>query len=134
MTVFKKSLIKDALRNCKRRSPMKRVFRIVATVGALLLTQMFATLFVSFFVSGYLAVITGLMTWVLSFWVARQVWLRLDAPRASLPGSVLVWAFALGGIGFVLGFFGPMLFAPGANRGPLLGIFITGPAGFVLGA
>jgi hypothetical protein len=27
-----------------------------------------------------------------------------------------------------------MLFAPGANQGPLLGIFITGPAGVLIGA
>jgi hypothetical protein len=42
-------------------------------------------------------------------------------------------ALLLGGIGFAAGFFGPIVFAPGANQGPLLGIFITGPAGFVLG-
>jgi hypothetical protein len=39
----------------------------------------------------------------------------------------------VGGIGFVGGFFGPIIFMPEANQGPLLGIFITGPAGFVLG-
>lgn len=27
-----------------------------------------------------------------------------------------------------------MIFAPGANQGPMLGIFITGPAGALLGA
>lgn len=45
------------------------------------------------------------------------------------------WALlAVGAIGFVGGFFGPIVFAPEANQGPLLGIFITGPLGFVLGA
>jgi hypothetical protein len=43
-------------------------------------------------------------------------------------------ALAIGGIGFSAGFFGPILFDPGANQGPLLGIFITGPLGFLLGA
>lgn len=42
-------------------------------------------------------------------------------------------AVKLGGIGFAAGFFGPMILNPGANQGPLLGIFITGPAGFVIG-
>ena len=42
-------------------------------------------------------------------------------------------ALILGGIGFAAGFFGPIIFAPGANQGPLLGIFITGPLGFVIG-
>jgi hypothetical protein len=40
----------------------------------------------------------------------------------------------LGGAGFSLGFFGPMIFAPNANQGPMLGIFVTGPAGFIIGA
>jgi energy-converting hydrogenase Eha subunit B len=31
------------------------------------------------------------------------------------------------------GFFGPLVLAPEANQGPLLGIFITGPLGFILG-
>ena len=36
-------------------------------------------------------------------------------------------------IAFVVGFFGPMIWAPEANQGPLLGLFITGPLGFLLG-
>ena len=39
----------------------------------------------------------------------------------------------VGGIGFAVGFVGPMLLKPGANQGPLLGILITGPGGFVVG-
>jgi hypothetical protein len=43
-------------------------------------------------------------------------------------------ALIVGGIGFCAGFFGPLVFAPEANQGPLLGIFITGPLGALLGA
>ncbi len=39
----------------------------------------------------------------------------------------------VGGVCFAAGFFGPMILAPGANQGPLLGIFFTGPLGFALG-
>lgn len=39
----------------------------------------------------------------------------------------------LGFIGFCGGFFGPLIFTPEANQGPLLGIFITGPLGFLAG-
>ena len=42
-------------------------------------------------------------------------------------------ALVVGGIGFAAGFFGPMILKPDANQGPLLGIFITGPGGFLLG-
>jgi hypothetical protein len=48
-------------------------------------------------------------------------------------GGVLRPAFVVGGIAFAAGFFGPMIFVPGANQGPMLGIFITGPLGFLAG-
>ena len=44
------------------------------------------------------------------------------------------WALILGAIGFVGGYVGPMVVTPEANQGPLLGIFITGPGGALLGA
>jgi len=46
---------------------------------------------------------------------------------------MLKWGGILGAIGFLGGFVGPVIFTPEANQGPLLGIFITGPLGFVLG-
>lgn len=44
------------------------------------------------------------------------------------------WALLLGAIGFVAGYVGPMVVTPEANQGPLLGIFITGPGGALVGA
>jgi hypothetical protein len=43
------------------------------------------------------------------------------------------WGVILGIVGFVCGFVGPVIFTPEANQGPLLGIFITGPLGVVVG-
>jgi len=43
------------------------------------------------------------------------------------------WPLLLGAVGFAAGFFGPMLFAPESNQGPLVGILISGPAGALLG-
>ena len=51
----------------------------------------------------------------------------------SVMKSALRGAYWLGGIGFLAGFVGPVIFMPQANQGPLLGIFITGPGGFLLG-
>jgi hypothetical protein len=50
----------------------------------------------------------------------------------AAPG--LRWIAILGGAGFAAGFLGPLVFAPEANQGPLVGILITGPAGALLGA
>lgn len=70
----------------------------------------------------------GLMTFV-----------ALTRGRAAREGRsrgerVAVGALLLGGIGFILGFYGPMVLDPGANQGPLLGILYTGPAGVLVGA
>ena len=43
------------------------------------------------------------------------------------------FALFVGGIAFLAGFAGPMILAPGANQGPLLGILYTGPFGTVAG-
>ena len=48
-------------------------------------------------------------------------WTRTATVAGSLARSMGYWALVIGAIGFVGGFFGPMLFAPGANQGPLLG-------------
>ena len=66
--------------------------------------------------------------------VGRLVWRRTSAVHGGFIGHVVRWAFVVGGFGFVAGFFGPMILTPGANQGPLLGLFITGPLGFLLGA
>jgi hypothetical protein len=60
-------------------------------------------------------------------------------PRIELSGCGTALAYGIAGacivgfVGFILGFVGPIVFAPEANQGPLLGIFITGPAGAVIG-
>ena len=48
--------------------------------------------------------------------------------KAALVGGIM-----LGGIGLAGGYFGPLMLSE-SNLGPLLGIFMTGPLGFVLGA
>jgi hypothetical protein len=62
------------------------------------------------------------------------VWTRTRSGAATWVASVMYGAIVLGAIGFAAGFFGPMILAPEANQGPLLGIFITGPLGMVVGA
>lgn len=112
-------------------TPLRLLLSVAAFFGAWLL---------AFYVS--LMLLPDALTWLqplaalgFAIWVARHVWMRLEAiTDASLPVFVGIGAVTLGGLGFVAGFFGPMLLAPGANQGPLLGIFITGPGGSLLGA
>ncbi|HYL18475.1 MAG TPA: hypothetical protein VEV20_07325 [Burkholderiales bacterium] len=53
---------------------------------------------------------------------------------SRVAASAVAWALVLGVVGFVCGFLGPIALSPDANQGPLLGIFISGPGGALLGA
>lgn len=57
----------------------------------------------------------------------------IPSSRDDRSPPLLFWPLAVGGVGFLAGFFGPIIFVPEANQGPLLGIFITGPGGAALG-
>jgi hypothetical protein len=75
------------------------------------------------------------MLGLLLLFLLSVVWLRYasDGRYRPLVDRALGSAVTVGLIGFALGFVGPMVLAPGANQGPMLGIFITGPLGFVAG-
>jgi hypothetical protein len=72
-------------------------------------------------------------SFVAAIWSARYIWRHTEGGGDSVLALTLGGALTVGAVGFVGGFFGPMIFAPDANQGPLLGLFITGPLGFVLG-
>ena len=74
-----------------------------------------------------LLVTMGLLSWWTAFGGSQP------GTRARIRASWRM-GWRLGAIGLGLGFVGPLLISPGASLGPLLGILITGPAGFVLGA
>src|SRR5204863_564196 len=66
---------------------------------------------------------------------------RLRAPEQGAIDPIarghvmfLRWAIVLGIVGLSTGFIGPIVLSPESNQGPLLGIFISGPAGTLLGA
>jgi hypothetical protein len=56
-----------------------------------------------------------------------------DSERASPPLPIFITALLVGGVAFAVGFIGPAVFSE-SNLGPLLGIFVTGPVGTLVGA
>lgn len=76
--------------------------------------------------------------WLVSLTIAcllgLLVWTQTAKPNPGLGRAIFIGAAVTAGFGFFAGFFGPILITPRANQGPMLGIFITGPLGFVLGA
>jgi hypothetical protein len=71
------------------------------------------------------------MTAIICWWFALRG--HIAEIRVRIRFAV-VGGLVIGGIGFAAGFFGPIILTPRANQGPLLGILVTGPLGFVLGA
>jgi len=61
------------------------------------------------------------------------VWKKLGSANSGLISSILIGSAILGGVGFLAGFFGPIIFTRGSPQGPFLGIFFTGPLGFLFG-
>jgi hypothetical protein len=61
---------------------------------------------------------------------ARPSW---SARLGDAAGLAVVGGLLMGFTGFVIGFFGPIRFQPWANQGPMLGLFVTGPGGVLLG-
>ena len=59
-----------------------------------------------------------------------------ETPKSTPSGCVVVFAMAVrvGIPAFLLGLIGPLILDPEANLGPLLGIFVTGPLGCLVGA
>jgi hypothetical protein len=64
-----------------------------------------------------------------AFWV----WRTMQDASGGILTTAIRWAAIAGAVGFCVGFFGPMILSPQSNQGPLLGILITGPFGFVAG-
>lgn len=71
---------------------------------------------------------------VVAYCVATFVWRRSESLTGGPFVTAGLGAAIMGTVGFLGGFVGPMIFAPDANQGPLLGLFITGPLGVVAGA
>jgi hypothetical protein len=87
-----------------------------------------------FSINGTSEALPFLLACVAGIAAGRYVWQHTASFKAGAASSVLYGAVATGGVAFAAGFFGPIIFTPDANQGPLLGLFITGPLGFLLGA
>lgn len=110
--------------------PLRLASAVLAFFGTFFIVWMLALVVLS----GGLAWAGSLIALAASVYVARNVWNGTAEGSTSVSVMAGLGAVTIGGLGFVLGFFGPMIFAPGANQGPMLGLFITGPAGVVIGA
>jgi hypothetical protein len=120
----------------ERSSPFLLILRIFAALVALPFTAYAALALLAFLRARpgpILSLIVGapsLMAALLLWWFAFRGHI---AQARTCMLHIFVGAALVGGISFIAGFVGPIVFMPQSNQGPLLGIFITGPLGFALG-
>ena len=98
-------------------------------------------LVVLFFIATILTIATELPQWVsvsLALFSALLVgwyaWKLVAGERVGVGISVICGALMLGGLGFIIGFLGPMIVAKDTSQGPLVGVVMTAPLGIILGA
>ena len=98
-------------------------------------------LVVLFFIATMITIITELPGWVgliLALFgaalVGRYTWKLVSGGKVGAGISVLCGALMLGGLGFIIGFLGPMVLAQDTSQGPLVGVFVMAPLGLLLGA
>jgi hypothetical protein len=110
---------------------MRLVARILAVLFVVPATFLFVY-WVPFSRVGWIPNVVSLACAVTAgVWVWRKIGPGPETGQKA-SSSVLLGGCVLGAVGFVSGFAAPLLFHSG-DQGPLLGIFFTGPVGFVLG-
>lgn len=98
-------------------------------------------LIVLFFISTIFSITTAQPVWLRigigmasALLVAWSVWKVASGEKISVGLAVISGALMLGGLCFIIGFLGPMVFAKDTSQGPLVGLFIAAPLGVITGA
>ncbi len=116
---------------------MKTILRILA-----ILIAAPSSFYFVYFVAGTLefastttpsTIIPKIIALTIAILISIFLWIKVGTNSDGFIAHVLKIGIIVGSIGFALGFFGPVILTPSANQGPLLGLFITGPGGFLLG-
>ena len=114
---------------------MKTAMRIILTFFAFVASYFFVYWLPLSLIPGVheIALLPNLISLVIAIFVSALVWKKTTNTSNSLASHIIMGGIIIGSIGFILGFFGPIIFKPDSNQGPLLGILITGPLSFLLG-
>jgi hypothetical protein len=113
---------------------MKSITRVFVSAIAALATFYLMSVFFPFLRIIPVARLQVLVKLLCAGVAARYTWQHTAWASPGLAICMLFGGVVTGAIGFSAGFFGPLIYHPEANQGPLLGIILTGPLGFLAGA
>jgi len=98
-------------------------------------------LIVLFFIGTILTITTSVSHWVATAvalvcaaFAAWLSWKLVAGDQLHAIVAVTGGALILGGLFFTIGFLGPMVISKDTNQGPMIGLFIAGPLGVIMGA
>jgi hypothetical protein len=118
---------------------MKTILRLFLAIITVPVTYYFtfwafALLLTPFKTQQWMRILVNIVPLLCAIFAGWYVWRKkFESVNFGLISYSLIGAVLLGVVGFSAGFFGPIIFTPEANQGPLLGLFITGPLSFVIG-
>src|SRR5438477_10896021 len=113
--------------------------QILLRMGAAFVSIMLTMLAISMMMAilrGDSTVLSAFIFLVVAIATIATWWLAVGGHNLGTSAraqTAMKWALIVGAISFLGGFAGPIFLKPESNQGPLLGIFITGPLGFVIG-
>ncbi|MCB1984502.1 MAG: multidrug ABC transporter permease [Burkholderiales bacterium] len=94
-----------------------------------------------FVVQTILLITTDLTGWVsltvsliCAAWAGWCSWKLFSGEKIRVSAAILAGALIFGALGFLFGFFGPLLIAKDTQQATFVGIFVASPLGLALGA
>lgn len=114
---------------------MKKASRIILTFVSVVASYYFIYWVPFSFIPGAHSIpaIPIIVSLLIALSIGVFLWKKTGSISNGLTKYIIMGGIIIGSIGFILGFFGPIIFSPSSNQGPMLGIFITGPIGFLIG-
>src|SRR4030095_3215571 len=102
---------------------MKTAMRIILTFFAFVASYFFVYWLPLSLIPGVheIALLPNLISLVIAIFVSALVWKKTTNTSNSLASHTIMGGIIMGSIGFIAGFFGPIIFKPDSNQGPLLG-------------
>lgn len=118
-----------------KNTQMNTVTRVLLTFTSFFGAYVLCWILVLLIPLGVWSIVGSFVSLAIAIWIGIRVW------RNSAKGlPVTPWGYAgygaavVGSVTFLLGFFGPAIFAPDGNHMAVLGTFFAGPVGALLGA